>query len=92
MFDGFRIRLIVKVDGDITKSNATFIEKDSKTNKKQAVTLIDLDVGKLLKDDAAFKKLAAMGQIDDMATAKEKMKNIPGLKFEPADKIDIEFE
>jgi len=92
MFDGFRVRLIVKVDGFITKSNASFIEKISKTDKKQAVTLIDMDVGKLLKDEATFKKLAAMGDISDMVTAKEKMKNIPGLKFEPADKIDIEFE
>ncbi|MBF0531109.1 MAG: hypothetical protein HQK55_17955 [Deltaproteobacteria bacterium] len=92
MFNGFRMQLIVKVDGEITSSNAAYVEKDGKTNKKQIVTLIDMDMGKIIKDDATFKKIAAMGQIEDMATAKEKLKDIPGLKIETAEKVDIEFK
>ena len=92
LFGGFHVQLMVIVDGEITWSNATFVEKDEKTGKKQRVTLIDMDLGKIFKDEASFKKLTAMGQIDDMATAREKLKDIPGLKFETAEKVEIEFK
>ena len=92
VFDGFRMQLLVAVDGEITRSNATFVEKDAKTGKKQRVTLIDMDLGKIFRDEASFKKLAAMGQVDDIATAREKLKDIPGLKFETEEKVEIEFK
>ena len=92
LFGGFHVQLMVMVDGEITKSNATFVEKDEKTGKKRRVTLIDMDLGNIIKDEASFKKLRAMGQIDDMATAREKLKDIPGLRFETAEKVEIEFK
>jgi hypothetical protein len=92
MFDGFRMRLTVKVDGEITKSNAAYVEADSTTGKKQVVTLFDMDIGRLIQDEATFKKLAAMDQIKDRATARAKLANIAGLKFETADKVEIEFK
>jgi len=92
MFGGFHVQLLVKVDGEITRSNATYVEKDEKTGRKQRVTLIDMDLGKLFKDEATFKKLMAMGEVEDMATAREKLKDIPGLKFETTDKVEIEFK
>lgn len=92
MFDGFHMQLLVAVDGEITKSNATFVEKDEKTGKRQRIILIDMDLGKIFKDEASFKKLAAMGEIQDMATAREKLKDLPGLRFETEEKVEIEFK
>jgi len=92
MFGGFHVQLLVKVDGEITRSNATYVEKDEKTGRKQRVTLIDMELGKLFKDEATFKKLMAMGEVEDMATAREKLKDIPGLKFETSEKVEIEFK
>lgn len=92
VFDGFRMQLVVAVDGEITRSNATFVEKDAKSGKKQRVTLVEMDLGKLFKDEASFKKLTAMGEVEDIATAREKLKDIPGLKFEPEEKVEIEFK
>jgi hypothetical protein len=91
MFDGFRIRVAVAVDGKITKSNAAYQEKDSEGNS-HIVTLLDMNIGKLLGDEATAKKLAAMGEIQDMAEAKEKLKGIDGLKIETSEKVEIEFE
>jgi len=91
MFDGLRMRLAVMVDGKITKSNATYQEKD-KDGNSHIVTLFDMNFGKLISDEAAFKKLAAMGDVQDMAVVKEKLKGIDGIKAETAEKVEVEFE
>lgn len=90
MFDGFRFRTVVKVDGEIAKTNATYV--DVEDGKKKAVTLLDMNVGELLKDDAQFKKLTAMGKMDDIATAKEKLKGLPGIKVELERQVEVEFK
>ncbi|MCK5849634.1 MAG: hypothetical protein KAH23_01870 [Kiritimatiellae bacterium] len=92
MFDGFRMRIMVKVDGSITKSNASYIEKDSKSGKKQLITLLDMNIGEIMKDEQMFKKLASMGKIQDMHTAKKMLKDIPGLKIETNEQIKVEFK
>lgn len=92
LFGGFRMQMVVKVDGEIISSNATYVERDSKTNKKQIVTLLDMDIGKIIKDEATFNKIASMGQPDDIKTAKEKLKGVPGLKIETAENVTIEFK
>lgn len=91
MFNGFRFRLVVGVDGKITKSNATYVEKDA-GGRDHIVTLLDMNIGQLLNDDAMAKKLEALGDISDMTAAKEKLKGIEGLKIETAEKVEIEFE
>jgi hypothetical protein len=91
MFDGFRARIVVKVKGEIVESNATFIETNPETGKKQAVTLVDLNIGALLGNDDTLKKLAALGPVQDMATAQEKMKDISGLRFELQDPVTVSF-
>ncbi|MGC4117989.1 MAG: hypothetical protein QM765_26255 [Myxococcales bacterium] len=90
IFEGFRLRVLVKVDGEIAKTNATYVGTDEA--KKPAVTLLDLNVGELLKDDAQLKKLSAMGKIDDVATAREKLKDFPGIKAELSQQVDVEFK
>lgn len=91
MFDGFRVRIMVKVDGEIARTNASYVETDTQSEKKQLVTLLDINIGKIMKDEETFKKLAAMGEIQDMETAAEKLKGIPGLKIETVKRVEIEF-
>jgi hypothetical protein len=91
MFDGFRVRIMVKVDGEIARTNASYVQIDTQSKKKQLVTLLDMNIGEIMKDEETFKKLAAMGEIQDMETAAEKLKGIPGLKIETAKQVEIEF-
>jgi hypothetical protein len=90
MFDGFRIRLIVKVNGEIKKTNASHVSK-GKSGKRNQVTLMDMDMGKIMSDEKYMKKLSSMGNSQDMAKAKELMKDIPGLKFETEEFVKISF-
>ena len=92
MFDGFRVRIMVKVDGEIARTNASYVEIDTQSKKKQLVTLFDMNIGEIMKDEETFKKLAAMGEIQDMETAAEKLKGIPGLKIETARRVEVEFQ
>ncbi|MFO7870387.1 MAG: hypothetical protein R6V03_03030 [Kiritimatiellia bacterium] len=92
MFQDFRMRMMVKVDGDIRKTNASYVFKGSKSGKKQYVTLIDMEFGKLLDDPEILNKLAARGQDAGMEDMVELLKDIPGLKFETLPEIEIEFK
>lgn len=91
MFDGFRFRMLVKVDGEITKTNASYAEK-GEDGKTQYVTLFDMNIGELMKDEKEFKRLVSLGKIEDMATAKTKLQGIPGLKIETAREVSISFQ
>lgn len=91
IFDGFRVRIMVKVDGEIVRTNASYVQMYNKSNKKQLVTLLDMNIGEIIKDEEIFKKLAAMGEIRNMETASEKLKGIPGLKIETTKRVEIEF-
>ena len=70
---------VIKGGGDITKTNATYADKNT-------VTILDMNIGKLLENPAQFEKLAAMGPIKDMETAKKMLKDFPGLKIETEEK------
>jgi hypothetical protein len=93
MFDGFRLRMMVKlIDGEISKSNASYQGLDPKSQKKQYITLMDMDLGKIMQDDAQFEKLSKMGQIKSMVEAKEKLKDIQGLKIETEEKVTVDIK
>lgn len=88
MFAKFRIRLLVKVQGTITGTHASHVEPGD----RNTVVLLDLDVGKLVKDDLQLDKLMAMGRIDDIDTVRRRLVGMPGMKVENAERIGIEFE
>ncbi len=90
IFKGMRIRIIVKVDGKILTSNAAYIGKGKKSNVKQFVTLFEMDVNKLA-DNNAFMKITSLSQSTDLASAANELQNIPGVKLETADRVEIEF-
>lgn len=92
MLKDMRIRLMVKVDGNITKSNASYIEASGTEGSKNVITLLDMDIGKLLEMPEQMEKLKAMSEIKDVAAAKEAFKEIPNFKVETEEVINIQFE
>lgn len=89
-FEGFRIRMMVTLlEGKISKTNASFVDR---TGGKETVTLLDVAMGEILKNEKYIKEFENMSQIKDMNTALEKMKKIPGLKIETAEKVEISFK
>lgn len=86
MFKGLHMGLAVDVDGKIIKTNSAYVEGSR-------VTLMDLDFGELLSDEAGFKRFNQKmedAQGDDMK-AMDALKGIRGLKITAAPEISIEF-
>jgi len=88
--EGFRIRVMVNLlEGKIQKTNASFVET---VDGKETVTLLDVALGEIMKNEKYAKEWQGMSQIKDMSKAMEKMKNIPGLKIETAERVEISFK
>ena len=81
---GMRVRVTVKPDGTITKTNASHSDSDG-------ITLVDLEMDKLLKDQAKFKELSALSKEKDRAKIAAKMKEL-GLKGETKELVSVEFK
>lgn len=92
MFEGMRMRFYVMVDGEIQKSDATYVEANKATGKKQMVALMDINFGELIKDPEKFKKLQTMGPGGDAEAMKLALKDMPGIKAETKEKIEITFK
>lgn len=92
MFDGMRVRFYVMVNGEITDTNASYTENSRKTGKKQFVSLLDLNLGELIKNPEKFEKLSAMGQPSDPAKIKEMLKGFDEMKVELQDKVRVTFK
>lgn len=90
MFDGFRFRMMIKVDGEIEKTNAKFVQVGNESKQQQYVTLADMDLGKLLGDEESLKKLASQASGPDMGEALKGL-DLPGIKVETAPRVEIEF-
>jgi len=91
MFDGFRFRMLIKVDGEITQTNASYAHK-GEDGKTQYVTLFDMNIGELLKDEKEFEKLVSLGEMEDMATARTKLLGVLGLKIETEREVTVSFD
>jgi hypothetical protein len=88
--DGMLMEFRVKVDGQITSTNAKYVSRD-----RQVVGLLRADFGALVKDSAALDKMLAMGQA---ATPEEVEKqfqdpDVAGyIKVETQEQVEIAFE
>jgi hypothetical protein len=92
MFKGFRFRVVVKVlDGEIIQTNAIHVSEGVESARKQLVTLFDFDFGEMLNHKDAFEKLEHLNEIDDITVAMEMLDGIPGIRFDPASRIRIDF-
>jgi replicative DNA helicase len=76
----------VAVEGSITKTNAAFVN-----SSKNGVTLMMMDVGKLIEDDKYREQLAELSRAQEVAEVKEKLKNMPYMKIEFADIVYVNF-
>ncbi len=50
-----------------------------------------MNIGEIIQHEELCEKIAAMGQIQDMETASEKLKGISGLKIETAQMVEVDF-
>ncbi len=92
IFEGFRVRLILRVDGEITDTDASFVHLNKKTNKRNLVTLLNMDVGALLSDEERFRELATAGPVQDLRAAKQLLEGFPGISIEDQEEIHISFK
>ena len=77
-----RLTIIVNVEGSITETNAA--NRDG-----SRVILADIPFGELLKDPA---KLKGLKNADTWEEATKLFKDIPGIKMEPREKIEVKFK
>jgi hypothetical protein len=87
MFAGMRFWLRLRVDGTITETNAEYVNKD-----KDGITLMDLRIGDLMQDDEKLERMMELQGVKDMAVIREKTKDIPEMRFEPAENVRVVFE
>jgi hypothetical protein len=87
LFTGFRVVLRVKIDGAVSKTNATYFDKEN--NK---ITLVEMDIGKMVENDELMKKLQDVKPEDGSAVIKEKLKGVPFIKFETEKKVTVLFK
>ncbi len=83
LYQDMHISIAVEVDGNITETNASYVEGSR-------VTLMDVDFGKLLEDEQKFKELLSANPktIEDM---KEVIQDNPGIKVETQESVRVRF-
>lgn len=84
MLGDMRVSLKLVVEPGIGETDAS--HRDGNT-----ITLMEMDMGKLVENKEAFKKLATAGQ-DDPAKAMEALKGIDGVKIETKEKITVKID
>jgi hypothetical protein len=81
MLSGMHVALRVEPSGRLVRTSSPFVDG-------QSVTLFDVQLDPLLKDDEAFARLQTARSAQDVAEA---LKNVPGLKLPAERDIVIEF-
>jgi hypothetical protein len=84
LFRGMKIALSVAVDGNIVETNATHRDGSK-------ITLVEMDVGKLIEKPELFLKLS-QSQLKSLEESKVLMQQIPGIKVDLHEEIRIRFE
>jgi hypothetical protein len=84
LFRGMRVRVAVKINGDIQETNAMFVDGST-------ITLMDFEFDKLLDNPEIMKQLENADNMSP-AAAQELMKDIPGVKFDIANEISVTFD
>ena len=84
VFRDMRMTVQIVVDGDIQKTNASFVDGST-------ITMVDVNFNVLLDDPELLKQMEKMGDADP-AVAMEMMKKIPGLRVETAEEVSVTFK
>ena len=77
------ISVDLKVNGKIQETNASYVN-DSK------ITLLKIDFNEILSDSSALKKIEA-NEPESIEELKKMIENIPGIKVELNDPVNIKF-
>ena len=84
MFDGMRIAIMIEVIGEIVETNASY-------RKDNTITLMEMDFAELMADPEKFKKFQKVNP-ESMEEAKELMKDLPGIKIDLNEELNISFK
>jgi hypothetical protein len=82
-FQDLKIKISLQFEGTIINTNATY--RDGST-----VTLIEMDIGKIISNGELFKQMLAIN-LQSVGETKELYKNIEGLRFETNNPVTVEF-
>jgi len=84
MIKGFRLSMVLQVNGTILKTNATNVDANR-------VTLMEIDFQQLIRDRHKFLAISKH-KPQTIEEAKQVLKDIPGIKFEMAKETTIQFQ
>lgn len=84
MFDGMKFVIAVEVEGRIVKTNATH-------QNGSTVTLMEMDFGKLMENPEKMLELSR-SEPETLEEAKKIMKDVPGIKVDMNEQVEIEFK
>jgi hypothetical protein len=83
LFQDMKVKISLQFEGTIVKTNATY--GDGST-----VTLVEMDIGKIINNAKLFKQMLAVNP-QSIGETKALFKNVEGLKFETNNPVTIEF-
>jgi hypothetical protein len=81
MLNGLKVSIVLQPAGRIVKTNSPFVQG-------QQVTLLEMDLGQLLADEAMLQKLQGAGSLEDI---KAMLKGVKGAKVNPDREVSVEF-
>jgi hypothetical protein len=84
LFQDLKVKIALQLEGTIIKTNATY--RDGST-----VTLIEMDIGKIMNNAMLFKQMLAVNP-QSVGETKALFKNVEGLKFETNNTVTVEFK
>jgi hypothetical protein len=81
MLNGLKITILLQPAGRIVKTNSPFVQG-------RQVTLLEMDLGQLMSDEAMLQKLQGAGSLEDI---KAMLKGVKGVKLNPDREVSVEF-
>jgi hypothetical protein len=84
IFQDMKIKIAIQFEGTIINTNATY--RDGST-----VTLVEMDVGKLMTNADLFKQVLAVNPLS-VGETKARFNNVEGLKFKTNNPVTVEFK
>jgi hypothetical protein len=83
LFQDMKVKISLQFEGTIINTNATY--RDGST-----VTLIEMDIGKIINNATLFKQMLTVNP-QSVGETKALFKNVEGLKFETNNPVTVEF-
>lgn len=84
LFQDMKLKIAIQLEGTIINTNATY-------RNGSTVTLIEMDIGKLMTNAALFKQVLAINP-QSVGETKALFNSVEGLKFETNNPVTAEFE